>query len=832
MSEGRIFRLLRKSVDLKPEETKGALLMALYFFLITSSAYIIKAVKISLFLHRLNFTKLPYAYLVTAVFMGFVVSLNSKLLRSMNRRRYVSVSLEFFLAGLVVFWLLFKISWNGILILYWLWSDVFLVLSVTQFWILVYDLYQPRQAKRFVSFFVSGGLLGGVFGSFLVTVLAKVVGTENLLLLCPVFLLSCLWIVQSVAKAPAGGMKERTPAGARLPKTKAGAWKSFQVLAKSRYLVLLSAAMAVAIIVSTLIDFQFSAIIKAKFGGNSDAQTAFLGMFFTVLLIFSWFLNVLLTNRVLRSFGIRVALLITPLALMIGSCALFFIPAALRIYWGVAAKGADKSLTHTFSQATREVLYIPIPQEIKYKAKMFIDIFVNKLGDGLAAVLLMVCYSLLGFSIPEISLLTLALTAFWMILNVRLMREYVGIVKKNLTIKWPDADKFVFEQIDVDATKLVFDTLESKQRSSVLYAMNLLDLIKRDKLSPELKSIIASKRSEVRAGSFDSLMDMKGEAFAPEWDDGLEERDLDTQVREILSLDVYQELMRARVESLATSKDSDALVSQMEIAKSLGMMATDSPLVQNLARLLRHDSPEVVRYALESAGRQKKREFVPWILPHLGQPATRQSASQALLEYGDKIAGTLKDYLADPKTDIEVRRAVPDILAGMGTQRATDFLVRELKERDPDVQTELIEALTKLRSRNPGLRFSERTIVPEIFAAIHKACVLVFELFKFRKENPKGGEAGELENVLARILKQIFELLSLIYPHEDVMRAYQDFREGTQTSVDYALELLENILKKDIKDALLPLLEERPLDEKAQICRKILKMLEKFEGTK
>jgi hypothetical protein len=168
----------------------------------------------------------------------------------------------------------------------------------------------------------------------------------------------------------------------------------------------------------------------------------------------------------------------------------------------------------------------------------------------------------------------------------------------------------------------------------------------------------------------------------------------------------------------------------------------------------------------------------------------------------------------------------------MGTQRATDFLVRELKERDPDVQTELIEALTKLRSRNPGLRFSERTIVPEIFAAIHKACVLVLELFKFRKENPKGGEAGELENVLARILKQIFELLSLIYPHEDVMRAYQDFREGTQTSVDYALELLENILKKDIKDALLPLLEERPLDEKAQICRKILKMLEKFEGTK
>ncbi len=832
MIGGRIFRLLRKSVDLKPEETKGALLMALYFFLITSSAYIIKSVKISLFLHRLNFTKLPYAYLVTAVFMGFVVSLNSKLLRSMNRRRYVSASLGFFLVGLVVFWLLFKIPWNGILILYWLWSDVFLVLSVTQFWILVNDLYQPRQVKRFVSFFVSGGLLGGIFGSFLVTVLAKAVGTANLLFLCPVFLLSCLWIVQSVAKAPATEMKDKMPAGAGPPKAKAGGWKNFKVLAKSRYLVLLSVTMAVAIIVSTLIDFQFSAIIKIKFGGNFDAQTAFLGMFFTVLNIFSWFLNVLLTHRVLRSFGIRVALLITPLALMIGSCAIFFIPAALRLYWGVAVKGADKSLAYTFSQATREVLYIPIPQEIKYKAKMFIDIFVNKLGDGMAAVLLMVCYSLLGFSIPGISLLTLAFSAFWIILNFGLMREYVGIVKKNLTIKWPDADKFVFEQIDVDATKLVFDTLESKQRSSVLYAMNLLDLIKRDKLSPELKTIIASKRSEVRAGSFDSLMDMKGEAFAPEWDDVIEERDLDTEVREILSLDVYQELMRTRVESIATSRDGDAVVAQMEIAKALGMMSADSPLVQNLGRLLRHDSPEVVRYALESAGRQKKREFIPWILPHLGQAATQQSANQALLEYGDRIAGTLKDYLADPKTDIEVRRAIPEILAGMGTQRATDFLIRELKERDPDARAELVEALTKLRFRNQSLRFSERTIVPEIFAAIRKACVLVLELHEFKKGHPKGGAAGELEYALARTLKQTFELLSLVYPHEDVMRAYQDFREGTKRSMDYALELLENILKKDIKEALLPLLEERPLDEKAQICRKILKMLERFEETK
>jgi hypothetical protein len=48
--------------------------------------------------------------------------------------------------------------------------------------------------------------------------------------------------------------------------------------------------------------------------------------------------------------------------------------------------------------------------------------------------------------------------------------------------------------------------------------------------------------------------------------------------------------------------------------------------------------------------------------------------------------------------------------------------------------------------------------------------------------------------------------------------------------MDYALELLENMLRRDVKDMIMPLLEERPLDEKALVCRKILKALEKHPG--
>jgi AAA family ATP:ADP antiporter len=828
MNSGRAHRLLRRVVDVQPGETRTTLLLFFYFFLMMTAAYVILPLKTSLFLKKLRPENLPLAYLATAVLMSFVAAFNTRLLQTLNRKRYISLSLLFFTAGLPVFWILFRTGWIWVSMVFWFWAEVFLAISVIQFWILVFDIYTPRQAKRFIGFFVSGGLLGGVAGSLAASVLSGLIGSEKLLLVCPFFLLAALGIILVLPPNPEEKRPEKEIRKEGAPKSRVGYLQSLRILMKSRYLLLLSGVMLAGFTVSKFIDFQFSHALRDRF--TDDKMTAFLGVFYTLLWVASYLLHVLLTNRILREFGLRVALFISPVVLALGAAFGFSIPAGAvktMMVWTSLMRGADKSLSTSLSQSTREILYIPVPVETKYKAKVFIDLFINKFADALAALFLLVFFNLLHFSLPQLSVLTLAFLLVWAYLNHRISREYVGIVKKNLTIKWPDADKFVFEQIDVDATKLVFDTLESRQRSSVLYAMNLMDLIKKDQLSPELKKIITAKSSEVRAGSFDALLDVSGEALVPEWEDVIEEQDMDAQVREILSLDVYQELMRERVEKIAEARDGDAVVSQMEIAKALGMMTSDSPLVQNLGRLLRHDSPEVVRYALESAGRQKKREFVPLVVPHLGRPATQQAAGQALLEYGDKIAGTLKDYLADPKEDIKLRKAIPDILARMGTQRATDLLVRELKKRDSDVQGEVIEALTKIRSRSPFLQFSEKDVSSEVFAAVKKACILVLELFNAQKENKKAVLAGELENILARTLKQIFELVSLVYSHEDVMRAYQNYREGTKRSVDYALELLENMLKKDIKEALLPLLEDRPLDEKAQTCRKILKALEK-----
>jgi HEAT repeat protein len=527
----------------------------------------------------------------------------------------------------------------------------------------------------------------------------------------------------------------------------------------------------------------------------------------------------------------HVALLITPVILLIGSFSLFFIPVGGLLYWAVAVKGSDKSLTHSLSQSVRELLYIPISPEIKYKAKVFIDMFVNKMAKGIGALLLLLFYSILQFSLKEISLLVIVFVFIWIGFNWMIIKEYVGIVKKNLQLKWQDADKLVSEKIDVDMTKLVFDTLQSRNRSSVLYAMNLFDLIRSDKLSPELKKIISSKSGEIRASSMDSLFDLDGESLLPDVDDTLEEEDLNVQVKEVMSLDVYQELMREQIEKIVHEEDQVTEISKMEAAKVIGMMKPVQSLIPSLSKLLREKSPEVVRYALESAGKLGRRELVPFIVPHLKKPTTERIAHQALVSYGTKILGALRDYMADREEDIKIRKIIPSILFSIGTQRSADLMARELKKRGRDIESELIEALYKLRTKESEIQFLSQDILPELLMLVKKSYLILVEIHDLMSDKKRVNLVSDLENNLAKSLKHIFELLCLIYPQEDILKAYQNISSGTKKAIDYSVELLDNILKRELKEFVIPLIDDIPFEDKVKRCKKLLRTLEKVESS-
>ena len=826
MTETRLYRFLSRFVDIRPQEAHVSLLLFLYFFLITFPAYIIKPVKESLLQASFPPQLFPLAPLMTAVLIGFVVSWNAKLLNRMPRRLYISSTLTFFIASLILFRFLFTFGWKGLSLVYWFWSDVFIATSVTQFWICVNDIYNPHQFKRLIGFFVSGGLLGGLSGALLSTTLAELIRTENLLLICPALLIATLTVVNLI-------YRERQTEKASAPhsreggQTKIGYLESFRVVKQSRYLLLLAGTLASAMVVSSIIQQQFLTITQRVFP-IKDERTAFNGAFQAGLLVFSYLLNFFIAGRVLKKSGIRTALLIAPVFLLLGSAAVFIVPATILLGWAVAVKGGDKSFENTLSQSVRELLYIPVPTEIKYKAKIFIDMFVNKFANGLGALLILFVLNVLHAGFQHLSFLTITFALVWIMLIRLIYVEYVTVVKTGLKRKWQDGEKVIDEHVDIDMTRLVFDTIQSREKSSVLYAMNLFDLVRKEKLTPELKEIISLKSDEIRARSLDGLFDVGGETFFPGTEDTLAEDDVKIQVGEIMALDSYKKVMEGLLEKTVSDGRKESEVARMEAAKVIGLMEPTPAVIRDLRRLLQDASPEVLTYALESAGRLKKKEFLPLIIRCLGNPMIRQVAGDALAAYGAKIISTLRETLQKAGEDVEVRRAVPEVLSRIGSQKAADALAAELGRRNERIEAEVIEALYKLKSREQAIQVKEEKVHRAAFSQIKKGYLAVLE-----QNTPSPGTdaavlAGRINNRLVLLVQKIFELLALVYPSEDIVKAYQNLCVGTKKAIDYSLELLDNILDKDLKLYLFPLLEDLPVDERIRRCRRLFKGLEKL----
>ena len=194
---------------------------------------------------------------------------------------------------------------------------------------------------------------------------------------------------------------------------------------------------------------------------------------------------------------------------------------------------------------------------------------------------------------------------------------------------------------------------------------------------------------------------------------------------------------------------------------------------------------------------------------------TRAEARTALAAYGPGIEDTLWPALRDESLSPEIARAVPEILARIGTQRAADILVGELARHREDIEPAVVDALFRIRCERPEVRFRKKDVKPEVLRLMRKCCDLVLA--------PPGSAEGAAAALSLRV-KRVFDLLTLLHPPDDIVMAYQNILQGTPRSVDYALEHLDTMLDRELKALLFPLVEDLPAADRAARLRRALRL--------
>lgn len=824
--------------DATPAEGVRTLAAGTLFFLIVASHYLIKPVRNSLFLERVGADNLPYVYIATAVVIGLLISWYSRhIVDRLPPNRLIPATYGFLALNLVAFsWMLRGESLTTSAAFY-LWAKLYPVLTVSQFWLMANAMFEPRQARRWFGFIGAGGILGGIAGGVLAGAAAAAIGTENILLVAAGVITSGAALAAYLHPDAAPAPRMPPVAGIGGPDT---APSAARLVRDSAHLRALSAILVLAIIVSTVVDWQLNKAVELFVVGE-DAKTAFFGRFYGGLNAASLLIQVGLTGYILKRFGIGLALLLLPLGLLTGAVGVLVHPA---LWTAVLAKGVDGTLRYSLDQSTRELLFLPVPQAVKARAKPFIDVAAQRGGTGLAGVLILLA-TRMAVPFQYLSLVSMAAIAVWVAGVFLVRREYIESIKRLIRARDVEVDEIVLGSLDADHRRQLLAAFEGDDPDRALYALKLLELAGEvDPHDAHFATLLKHPSPSVRERAAAALVKHGDQALLDAIQPLLEDDDIRARgeaVRLLCRHCVGDELMhfqmllgdpRARVRAGAIAgyyEDPDRRLGELA-GKGLQRLASESgpdgptyrrqaallttilpatPVTRRVLLALLEDPDEAVRRAaILAAARGTHREVVPALIRALAPPATRDEARAALVSLGDRILGTLADHLRDLSLPQAVRVQLTRVFVELPVPRSVAFLLDSLEDPDLDVRYHVLKALNRLRRDHPGLSF--RADAAE--RALRREIELLTRIQTVRAGLGSAPEDGS--TLLARVLaereddavERTTRCLGLLYPLDEIFHAYRALT-GDPASRARGIELLDTVLRPAHRAAVIPLLE-------------------------
>jgi AAA family ATP:ADP antiporter len=299
---------------------------------------------------------------------------------------------------------------------FYLFGDLFSTLMVATFFAFLNDSVTPDKAKRLYGLVGLGGVAGGVFGTTVLRAFIDQVSHSGWLAICAGLGLAIVGVAWA-----AGRLVDRDPPPVREPvapqeeqetPARSGnpAIEGAKLVFRSPYLLSIVGIVGLYEIVSTIMDYQFSATIAHYLDGPAIGRQ--FATQFAITNVVGLVVQLFLTSFVMTRFGIGAALLVLPIVALGGSAAFMAVP----VLWvGSLLNTADNGFSYSINQSAKEALYVPTSRNEKYKAKAFIDMFVQRLAKALAVgVSLAVAAFFADFeSLRWLSLFTLVIVVIW-----------------------------------------------------------------------------------------------------------------------------------------------------------------------------------------------------------------------------------------------------------------------------------------------------------------------------------------------------------------------------------------------------------------------------------
>ncbi|KAK6932927.1 ADP/ATP carrier protein, bacterial type, partial [Dillenia turbinata] len=315
-----------------------------------------------------------------------------------------------------------------------LWVALLNLLTISSTWARVIDVMDSESGSRLFGFIGAGATLGQLFGSLFATAMAW---------LGPILLLIAAALMEFAAQASKGinqeithhpeevttfrnhSQKDDTDEQSAPPNRRPSPRSSTSMLKpqiwamldgiwlimSSTYLLYVSLFLWLSAVVSSFFYFQKVSVIAMAVESPLGRRKLFaeINSFIAVFILAG---QLTVTGRILTFAGVTLAICSAPFVAFSNLVAIAIWPTWIAV---AVSETVRKVVTYVVTRPGRELLFTVVSEDEKYKAKVCIDVIVQRLGDAAAAGLYRILSGTLNGKTTTVSLYAVPVCLLWMV---------------------------------------------------------------------------------------------------------------------------------------------------------------------------------------------------------------------------------------------------------------------------------------------------------------------------------------------------------------------------------------------------------------------------------
>jgi HEAT repeat protein len=514
----------------------------------------------------------------------------------------------------------------------------------------------------------------------------------------------------------------------------------WDILRRSRYLKFLAIALALSVVIGTLVDFQFKVFVQRAYP-DPHALTQFLGRFQAGLSLLALLLQFGVAGWILHRLGLVAASQLQPVSVV----ALGAWVAATGGFWAVVGlRSVQGMVSQTLGKSTAEIYFMAVRPPERRRIKPAIDTLVERWSDAVVGLLLIVLLHAAGVALPRLIGVTIGLSVIWFVVLFVLNRQYGHSFGTALSRSWLDPDASSETLGTPEARRALIGALRSDDERRIVLALRLAAEVRDRTVGRVAREALNHASPNVRAAAIQTmealrLRDIRSGVELLVTDP--EEAVSSAAIRYMLTtsenpnafarglLEGDDEALRRRavdalferphaapgsitpewVDRLIAAGDTEDLILA---ARALGAVP-GSTARAGVRALLADPDVEVKRAALLSAARRPAAQLLDPVLPLLFAPELSTEARGALAAIGDPAIPGLVRFLGDEHS-ARARALAARALAEIGSPLAVDTLMALARSDDPGARALGFRSLSHIRVQN-GRPVLARGLVHKLF---------------------------------------------------------------------------------------------------------------------